>query len=169
MSTFVAKYDGRTAWIARPIPKHEVVKCPDCLGARRATVTLGNGKVFAINCELCARHPGTVQQSTYRSEPVEVECKLYEIRPGEEPRYTTIEGGLLPESRIFETREEAQVEADRKTEEFKEKERSRLLHNINQGRERYAWSVHYWRRQRAERVKEIARIDERIQEIKEKG
>jgi hypothetical protein len=169
---------GVTVWRIGDERREIVEKCPDCLGQCTIIVELRTGERFEVECKTCwpggfepAR--GVVVRYEYPREP----------RPFT-PRRVTMHGdefwysesppdadscSTVSEKNIFHDREKCQAACDAQNKELAEHNLEQFYARAKRGRKDQAWNLHYWRKERAQLVTDIERIDARIKQIDERA
>lgn len=147
------------------------VQCPICCGKLVVTMILGDGTRIEVDCDACRRGyeppSGYVHEWVTRHEPIEFVCDKVSV-DGDRVSYTSTTGCRADADELRATRDECQAECDRLNAEHAKFDTDAMYQGRKRDRERMVQSAAYWIRQRSDRLKEIARIDERIRQIKER-
>lgn len=161
-------YGGRETWI----------KCPECCGTKKVTLTLGNGEQYALDCRACSvgYDPplGVIkkQERSYQPTPytprrvVEVSDRhtTYSEAPPDANAYSVVGAEDL-----YATKEECLVACAEKDKEFYSDEELRIKNLLVSARGDMAWSVHYWRRQVSGLRKDLAAAEKRLGQCKDRA
>ena len=164
---------GVTVWHAAHYLECSWVECPECLGTRKLKVTLANGEEYELECRGCqdgyepAR--GKIKRTRYRCKPLPFTPQRFRIE-GDDIWYSESSPEAnaysnTPSADLFVDRDACVVRCDERNAELNKQESARELQNLMHKRKDYAWSVHYWRGQLADKRKEIERIEARLVEI----
>lgn len=153
---------GDKVWVAKNNAKEEFIPCPDCLGKRYLTVTMGDDSQVTIDCVCCRRGyegPAGVI-STYEYQPIVLYVELTSVESElkedvEVERYG--HSGCYREDgeNVFATEAEAKVRADIFAKERKAEEEARLLRKEKETRS-WAWNAHYHRKCIKQAEKDLA-------------
>lgn len=168
---------GVQVWHAAPISTEEVELCPECLGTKKIRIVQPNGDEFEQGCAACYIEYGMPcgQRRIHR-------CKFYprEYTPTGVERIDdqdgvtyknwpsgTGGGSLVCSRRLRATKEACEVLCAEMTAASRVEEDKRHEVCLRISKEKYAWSLNYWRSQRADHVRQIELIDMRMKQIKE--
>jgi len=151
---------GDSVWIASYEVRKEKVTCPVCFGKLQVILIFGNDDQVIFPCDYCAKGYETPRGwvEEYRCEPRCESIKISgrEIRETEgmtEVRYNSYDSRTHNSKDIFETKEEALIEAQKRADLKTEEEKTRAIYlkkNINKS---YGWNAGYHLRE-AKRLKE---------------
>lgn len=152
-------------WHIGPSYSETYVPCPECAGTRHVTLVLGNGEQHKMPCQACSRGlerpAGRVYHRTAGHRPTKVRLEgLHEYRDGVATYLTDNKVCILHSAELFATEAECQALCDERNKAVEEALRSTELAVLTQHREHMAFSVTYWRRQRAETIRRLERIEE---------
>lgn len=148
----------------------KTITCPECCGTKLVKLTLGNGEQYEIDCGGCwvgCDPPrGFIEINYTKYEPRHFECVSVEAAGADGFRYRDHFGNSVKVADLFTDENACAAECVRMNERHEIYSLDGQIRNRSESaRKKCAWSVHYWRRQRADLVKQIARIDERLRAI----
>ena len=164
---------GTVLWWPGNGYQEKTITCPECVGTKAATITLGNGESYSVACQCCSLGydppRGVVKINYTEYEPRRFECASVEAAGSDGFRYHDVAGFSAYVADLFTDEAACRAVCERKNEEnriylFEGQVRCRR----EDARRKMAWSVHYWRSQRAKLVKDLADIERRLGEIKER-
>ena len=157
---------GETLWHAARNHHEEKVQCPECMGTRVITMTLGTGERVALDCEMCrvgwdsARGWVTRSVLTFRAEKF-MTVDL-EFRSLGEVVYIN-DRGLRADARVlFPGLEECRVECSRLQQEHDRGREAMMMANLESKRKHLAFSAHYWKRKIVDLEKDLERCRARL-------
>ena len=157
---------GATVWHATTDAKHSRIQCPDCLGTRVVTVTLATGEEYTLKCNRCGPgyEPscGSIEVVSREARVELVELASIELRNGEAEYYRVKDGGIAYVCDLFSDKDAALARAEELRKEQKKNNEKQEIAILTNHRERYAWSVHYWRRQRAKLLRDLESVEGRL-------
>lgn len=161
---------GTVLWWPGNGYQEKTIVCPECVGAKVVTLTLGNGESYGVACACCGVgfDPPTGHVTIRYTEhaPQRFECATVEAAGNEGFRYRDTLGHSALVSDLFVDRAQClAVCAERNERHALYLFEGQIRVRTDDARRKLAWSVHYWRRQRAEHVKDIEYIDARLRAI----
>lgn len=168
---------GVEVWYARPHSFNEYAPCEECLGSKVCTMVLGNGEQYEMECRGC--WPGGCEVSTGRKTTRRVERYPSKYTPKcvteiteKETSYTNAGEGatsyqIVRSTELFSTEEECAAFCVIDNAKTRAEEDRRNTYCLQENKKQHSWSVHYWRSQRANYVRQIELIDLRMKQIKD--
>lgn len=162
---------GVQCWTVRQRNYPEWVTCPECVGTKFLTLTLGNGAQHQVACGNCApgydAPRGVVKTCEYQNyAETFTPVRVTDLR-GDEVMYTDAPEGASAYSctsstRMFATQAEAEAAAAKMNEEHAAAMQKQILTNLMHKRRDLAWSVSYWRQKVAGLRRDLERAEERL-------
>lgn len=150
---------GDRPWHATTEHFEKVLTCPDCLGQKYLTVTMGDGSTVTIDCQLCGPgyNPpcGVVKIHGYKEYVYQTEIDGLEIRAKDGATYQIATSYRVAEGDLFSTKEEAEARAVELQREREQAEADRLKRK-EKDKHTWAWHVRYHRSEIKRAEKEIA-------------
>jgi hypothetical protein len=167
---------GSKVWWVGPGYKTEWVTCPECAGTRLITMRLGNGEEFQIACQTCGSgydvSRGVIEHTIVGYEPVEVTLTKVQFscdKPyyeGDGAELFLKEGHIfhyhLEADSLFLNREECAIECAKRRIEQQKNDDDNWLGRCKSKRRDMAWSVTYWKRQRADLLRQLEAVEKRL-------
>jgi len=144
----MSKYKiGDSVWWAGITGQEEDVLCPECFGKKFLTVILGDDSKVTIPCVSCIRGYEEPSGKVYYYKRV---CNVLNVQINrveetrEEIEYGIYQSYCVPESEVFDTKEEAEKRAMEISERMN-KEEIEKIHRKEKNNRTWAWNVHYHR------------------------
>lgn len=154
----------------------DTIQCDDCLGTGIIHVTMGSGTIHAVACEECNTR-GSYPHSTGRVPTwitqYEVEeytpKNLYDFQDGiaryQGCNYNTSGGTIVSSKDLFATKEEADVECQKRNIASRIYTEKSCYDNVVDKVKKYAWSASYHRNNIKRLEKDISYHQKRLNEI----
>lgn len=148
--------------------RQESIPCPVCYGKLNVTLILGNGESVVFPCNFCGK--GYDAPLGYITEYIrKPRCKLVTIsgkgsredENGVKIEYRTLDSYCLSPEDVFETQEEAMIEAQKLADIQGEEEKTRAIYLKKDKMKSYSWNVGYHLRE-AKRLREQIAYHERM-------
>lgn len=138
---------GDVAWYASVDCYEGREPCPDCFGQCALTVIKGNGSQVSIACSGCASgydpSKGYVTYYAWKEKVSQVTIdRIEQTATGVE--YGHAVSYRVPESELFDTKEEASAKAEEKLKEHNAQEIARI-HQKEKHNRTWSWNAHYHR------------------------
>ena len=168
---------GETVWHAAHRADRTWVECPECLGTKTIKVTLATGEEYELGCAACSRgyepSSGKVEKTEHRFKPTLFTPQRFSI-DSDGVRYSesipdATAYAHVSSNDLFVSEEACAARCSEENKRLDKEWAERELQNLMSKRKDYAWSVHYWRRQLADKRKDIERIEQRLVQIKERS
>ena len=161
---------AETIWHAGFESNESYVTCPECLGTKAVTLILANDESYSLDCACCGTGfdgpRGVVKAGSHGRDPIPFTPHRVRV-DGDEVMYS--ESG--PDANcyqsadakdLFATVEECQARCEVLNAERRAHDEKQALNHRMSKRRDLAWSVHYWRSERARLVKDLERIEARL-------
>lgn len=155
---------GDKIWVASMENYQESITCLECFGKKELTVILGDDSKVVIPCAGCSRGfeppTGYMQHYQYKSKVEERIITGIEMRIEKEIDYIT-DRNIWCESKVFDTKEEAEKRSLELVEQHNKEEKDRIYKKKTDSHS-WAWHVHYYRREIRNAEKTIKFATERL-------
>lgn len=161
---------GETVWHAGFEANDSYITCPECLGTRVVTLLLANDESYSLDCACCGvgfdGPRGVVKAFSHDRRPRPFTPHRVRM-DGDEFTYSESDPSANCYSSayakdLFATLEECQAHCEvLNAEQRAYQEKQALNHRMSKRRD-MAWSVHYWRSERARLVKDLERLEVRL-------
>lgn len=145
---------GSEVWWIGPAWRQEEITCPECLGQRRIKVVLPTGDEYMLKCCACGGQwgepRGLVTVTRHEHIPRRITLDRVEsIDMAAESRvtYRTANGILVYSHHLYLDEGECRSACETRNAEMDAEDERRAIATMLHGRERLAWSAHYWRGQ----------------------
>ena len=140
---------GDQVWCASTGTKEKSKTCLECFGKKYLTVILGDDSQVTIPCAGCAAgydpSKGYVTYSEFGIDVFQAFIERVEIeRAG--VKYSMSNHYYFKDNEVFETKEEAEIKAKEKADEFNKEELTRI-HRKDKHHRDWSWHVYYHRKQ----------------------
>ena len=169
----INKYNlGDEVWYASFEIRTKQIVCDDCRGQKYLTVIMGDGSQVTIDCVGCSagfeppKGYNTIYEGTPNSELKTITKVEIEV---DRVRYQ-FSHYICDEDRLFDTKEEADKEAERLAEEYKQEQLYRLKNLKENNKRTWSWNAYYHRRaiKQAQKDLEYHTAKLEVAKIKEK-
>lgn len=162
-------------WLSKIGQREVWVDCPVCYGKKKVTLILGNDEQAVLDCGYCERgwESPSGKEMIYKfvAEPEEITISGVSSNEREGKRevsyYYNGNYHVGPE-KLFNTKEEAEVECQKAIKEHHEEQLRQLGHKNVSSRRKFGWNAGYYIRKLNDLKKEMARYEEKIQIIRVK-
>jgi len=161
---------GDTVWVARIKLKDYRIICPDCLGTKAVTLILENGERHILECKICCPGGydgprGYIIKTQYTPDVQLQEIVGIEIT-SEKTIYRFHDWST---DKVFESRDEAIVEANRLREELETDAMQRFIFEKENAKRTWAWNYSYYKQQIRDAKQTLAYAEARLNVCKQKA
>lgn len=160
---------GSEVWWIGPAWRREQMTCPECLGQRRIKVVLPNGEEYLLACEACPgqwnQPSGLVSVTHHEYVPRRITLDRVEsidMTVDRRVAYRTANGTLVYSHDLYRDEGECRAACEARNAEMDAEDERRTIARMLHGRERLAWSSHYWRGQLQRAEADVVRARERL-------
>jgi hypothetical protein len=168
---------GEKYWVAEQVQARNHEVCPECVGTKKVTLTLGNGESYEIPCAACSAGyeppTGVVRNPITTFVAVPFVARRFHMDHDGKWTYSdsppdAMSYRMWSEDRIFRTEAEAEVECQHLHVAHMRHMEAQYINQFSMRKKSYATSVHYWRGQRRDYEKKLAWIDAKLVQLKGK-
>ena len=146
---------GDEGWSADFGNQQKDVKCPVCFGKRQVTVILGDDTNVVVNCNYCGNGyegpRGFVKEYEYCKDVKQVtitSVQTEETKDGIKQECGAMMGRCYEAGvTLFETKEEAEIEATKRAEKYQHDQDTRAIHIKKDQNKTYTWNAGYHMRE----------------------
>ncbi len=167
---------GETLWWTGYGGHEETITCPECVGTKAVTLTLGNGETYSLACACCGtgwENPrGYLKRNVREYKPTPFIARRVDISSGniryrqEDPSATCYRPVDVED--LFRDREACEARCAEKMVGFLSQEEIDIKNRRSRSRKDLTWSVHYWSRMAKDLERELESVRNRLNVCKER-